>query len=301
MRAAAVGSSATVSRALHQTVDSLLAGKPVDASYRDTVFNLGIGSATSEDVAFIAAALSKLDGGLQATLIERLSQRPATATALLSEIAAGRVRKEMVSPNQLRQLAKSSAPEVQALVKQLWGTVQANGSEQRQQVVQQMSKYLSSEARGDAKQGWAVYDRICGQCHVMHGRGYEVGPNITANGRGNFEQLVVSVFDPSLVIGEAYKSYTVLTSDGRTLSGLLVEQTPQRVVLKLQGNKVETIPADDIEEIKQNETSLMPEGIEQQLSKQELADLFALLSLQNAPDAASNETIQSTPATLHQR
>ncbi len=73
------------------------------------------------------------------------------------------------------------------------------------------------------------------------------------------------------------------------------------MVLRLQGNKVETIPADDIEQLKQNETSLMPEGIEQQLSKQELADLFALLSLQNAPDAASNETIQSTPANLHQR
>ncbi len=88
-----------------------------------------------------------------------------------------------------------------------------------------MSKYLSNEAKGDANKGWAVYDRICGQCHVMHGRGYEVGPNITSNGRGNFDQLIVSVFDPSLVIGEAYKSYTVLTADGRTLSGLLVEQT----------------------------------------------------------------------------
>ncbi len=135
----------------------------------------------------------------------------------------------------------------------------------------------------------------------MHGRGYEVGPNITANGRGNFEQLLVSVFDPSLVIGEAYKSYTVLTTDGRTFSGLLVEQTPQRVVLRLQGNKVETIPADDIEDLKQNATSLMPEGIEQQLSKQELADLFALLSLQNPPGAEKNEVIQSTPATLHQQ
>ncbi len=78
------------------------------------MLNLGLTSASSEDVAFIASALPKLDGGLQATLIERLSQRPATAVPLLAEIAAGRVRKEMVGPNQLRQLAKSSEPELQS-------------------------------------------------------------------------------------------------------------------------------------------------------------------------------------------
>ncbi len=77
-----------------------------------------------------------------------------------------------------------------------------------------------------------MYDRICGQCHVLHGRGLEVGPNITRNGRGSFEQLVSSVFDPSLVVGEAYKSTIVATDDGRVLQGLLVEKNDQRVVLK---------------------------------------------------------------------
>jgi putative heme-binding domain-containing protein len=180
----------------------------------------------------------------------------------------------MVSPNQMRLLAQSSSPEILAHVKTIWGAVQSKVSEQRQKVVEQKTAFLLNEARGDAKRGLAVYDRICGQCHLLHGRGYEVGPNITANGRGNFEQLIVSVFDPSLVIGEAYKSYTLLTVDGRVLNGLLVEQTPQRTVLRLQGNKQETIPADEIEEFKQNDKSLMPEGLEEQMTAQELADLF---------------------------
>ncbi len=133
----------------------------------------------------------------------------------------------------------------------------------------------------------------------MHGRGYEVGPNITSNGRGNFEQLVVSVFDPSLVIGDAYKSVTVRTEDDKVLTGLLVEQNSQKVVLKLQGNKLETIPIDSIDEMKQNEKSLMPEGIEEQMTRQEAADLFALLSLEGPYDAEKNNTIMGTPPNLH--
>ncbi len=79
--------------------------------------------------------------------------------------------------------------------------------------------FFTRLARGDIERGWKVYDRICGQCHVLHGRGLEVGPNITRNGRGSFEQLVSSVFDPSLVVGEAYKSTIVATDDGR-LAGI---------------------------------------------------------------------------------
>jgi putative heme-binding domain-containing protein len=301
LRTAAIGSKQTTSRAMRQVLEQLLSGKPVDARYRDIAFDLGLASASADDVAAIAGGLAKLDAGLQATLVERMSQRVTTAEALLAEIEAGRVRKEMVSPNQMRLLAMSSSPVILEQVRKIWGTIQFNGSEQRQRVVKEKAEFLVKQARGDAKRGWAVYDRICGQCHVMHDRGYEVGPNITANGRGNFEQLVVSVFDPSLVIGEAYKSFTVLTVDGRVVNGLLVEQTPQRTVLRLQGNKLETIPVDEIEEMKQNDKSLMPEGLEEQMTSQELADLFALLSLELPPESKENRLIQSTPETLHSR
>jgi putative membrane-bound dehydrogenase-like protein len=298
LRTAAIGSRETVSKALKHTLEQLLANQSIDEPYRNLVFDLGLATASQDDVALIARSLTKLDGSLQATLVERMSQRTSTAEALLEEIAAGRLRKEMVGPNQMRLLAQSSSPVVLGHVKTIWGAVQSKVSEQRQKVVEQKTAFLLKEARGDAKRGLAVYDRICGQCHLLHGRGYEVGPNITANGRGNFEQLIVSVFDPSLVIGEAYKSYTLLTVDGRVVNGLLVEQTPQRTVLRLQGNKLETIPADEIEQFKQNDKSLMPEGLEEQMTAQELADLFALLSLEGPIDAKDNRLIPGAPETL---
>ena len=58
---------------------------------------------------------------------------------------------------------------------------------------------------GDASAGQAVFHKLCGQCHTIHGKGADVGPDITVNGRASYEQLLSNVFDPSLVIGAAYR------------------------------------------------------------------------------------------------
>jgi putative heme-binding domain-containing protein len=217
----------------------------------------------------------------------------------LQQIASGQLPKDVLGPNQIRLLAASQSDAIRAKVKEIFGSVRLEESANRQKVVAEMSRHLLKEAHGDASKGWAVYDRICGQCHQLHGRGYEVGPEITRNGRGNFEQLIVSVFDPSLVIGEAYQSVTVLTEDGRAISGLVTERSDQRIVLKVQGGKTEVIPTDEVQELRQNAQSLMPEGLEEQMTRQEMADLFALLSLQSPPDAKENTTISGTPESLH--
>ena len=133
----------------------------------------------------------------------------------------------------------------------------------------------------------------------MHGRGAEVGPNITANGRGSYEQLMVSVFNPSLVIGDAYKGVTIRTEDGTVVTGLLVSRDKEKTVLKVQGGKEQTILEKEIETFLQDKKSLMPEGIENQLSPQELFDLFALLTLEKPPESKENTILSGTPEDLH--
>jgi putative heme-binding domain-containing protein len=118
----------------------------------------------------------------------------------------------------------------------------------------------------------------------MYGEGADVGPDITRNGRASFEQLISNVFDPSLVIGSAYQAQTVVTTEGRVVTGLLVENSPQRVILKVQGDKQEVIPRDEVEEQKTSPLSLMPEGLEKQLQPEELLNLFAWLTLDRPPE-----------------
>lgn len=263
----------------------------------EAIVNRGDASAQSQ----LVQRLVSLPVGLQARIAASMAQRDATAAMLLQEISAGKLPKDVLGPNQIRLIAASQSDAIRAKVKEIFGSVRLEESANRQKVVVEMTKRLRDQAHGDASKGWAVYDRICGQCHQLHGRGYEVGPEITRNGRGNFEQLIVSVFDPSLVIGEAYQSVTVLTEDGRAISGLVTERSDQRIVLKVQGGKTEVIPKDEVQELRQNAQSLMPEGLEEQMTRQEMADLFALLSLQSPPDAKENTTIAGTPESLHTR
>ena len=121
------------------------------------------------------------------------------------------------------------------------------------------------------------------------------GPDITLNGRSNFDQLLSNVFDPSLVIGAGYQAVSVTTVKGRSLTGLLVEDTPQRVVLKVQGGKLETIARAEVDDLTVSKVSLMPEGIEKQLKPQELADLFAFLVLDKPPSDPNARKIPGAP------
>src|SRR5262249_9810469 len=157
---------------------------------------------------------------------------------------------------------------------------------QRELVVDQVRRSLRTMS-GDPFAGRAVFDKPCAQCHKIHGQGQDVGPDITANGRNDFQQLLSNVLDPSLVIGPGYQATTLSTTDGRVLTGLLVEDGRDRVVLKLQGGKLETIPRDQGDESKTAEVSLMPEDVEKQLTPQETAALFAFLCRDKPPSDPS--------------
>lgn len=273
----------------------------VENGLRDTILDLGLRKLPAEQVAGVVARLPKMKGAIQSSIAERLCQRSESAEVFLKGVKEGSIRKELLSPNRIRLLAASNQASIKTLVGQIWGSVNTESSKEREAVIQRVGNALRWDARGNAEKGWLVYDRICGQCHVMHGRGNEVGPNITSNGRGSYEQLLVSVFNPSLVIGEAYKSVTIRTKDDEIITGLLVERTDKRVVVKVQGGKEQSIAAEEIDEFKQDSKSLMPEGLENQMTPQELADLFALLTLEQKPDSKENSKIQGTPENLHSK
>ncbi|MFN9437855.1 MAG: PVC-type heme-binding CxxCH protein [Planctomycetota bacterium] len=286
--------------ALEQVLGDLVEGKQVGPPFRDMALDLGIARADDEAIEILVHALPQLPSDVQAGIAERMCLREPGTTAFLQQVAAGHVRKELLGPNRVRLLATEGSDSAKGLIAKVWGTVSTATSQEREDVVRRVADQLRWDARGNAEKGWVVYNRICGQCHVMHNQGAEVGPNITANGRGSYEQLLVSIFHPSLVIGDAYRSVTLRTEDGAIVTGLLVSRDDAKTVIKVQGGKETTIPAAEIAEFRQDTKSLMPEGLENQMTPQEMADLFALLTLEKPPGTPDNGTISGTPLYLHQ-
>ena len=184
------------------------------------------------------------------------------------------------------------------LVRTRWGTVRTERNPQRTQVIGDIRELLTSTI-GDPLRGQLVFNKVCGQCHKIYGQGQEVGPDITRNGRASFDQLLSNVFDPSLVIGAAYQARTVITTEGRVLTGLVAEDNEQRLVLKIQGGKQEVVPRDKVDEVVVSKLSLMPEDLEKQLKPQELVDLFQFLTLDHAPQDPQAALIPGAPEKAH--
>ena len=270
---------------LVDSLDSLLsASATTDAArFRRHVFDALTRSNSADVARRVLAVYPRLEDDLKPAAVELLTSRVAWSNQLLDAVADGRVSKDAVNVNQLRKLLKTGDKNLAKRVEQTWGALRADRNPAREQVVAAIRKLLVESPPGDPRAGQVVFTRLCGQCHKIHGAGQDVGPDITVNGRASLEQLLSNVFDPSLVIGNAYRARTVTTSDGRVLTGLLVEEGPQRIVLKLQGGKLETIARSDVEEIEISRLSLMPEGVEAQYKPQEIIDLFAFLKLDKPP------------------
>lgn len=227
--------------------------------------------------------------------IEPLTSNADTMRLLLQRVASGHVSKDLINTNQLRKWLGSREPELIESIESIWGTVRAADNAARAELVAAVLARIQQGGEGSAQRGAAVFDRVCSQCHVLHGRGYEVGPNIENNGRGSLQQLASNILDPSLVIGEAYQAQTVLTTDGEVVSGLVAADNERFLKLKVQGGKIVEFDKQEIEEIKASTQSLMPEGVETQMQPQELLDLLAYLCVLKPLEAPDNSLIPGTP------
>ncbi|HXJ75675.1 MAG TPA: c-type cytochrome, partial [Candidatus Dormibacteraeota bacterium] len=215
---------------------------------------------------------------LQPLVIELLMQREPWARKVLDAVLTNALPRDVLHANHLRKILDSNDREAIWAVEKAFGSIRQERSPERERIVQEMAVSLR-EHLGDPERGQVVFRNLCAQCHTIYGQGGKVGPDLTANGRASFDQLLSSVFDPSLVIGPGYQVTTVVTKDGRNLTGLIAEDNEQRVVIRLAGEGEETIPRQLIKYTRASKLSMMPEGIETWVPKKDLADLFAFLAL----------------------
>ena len=134
---------------------------------------------------------------------------------------------------------------------------------------------------GDIRRGQAVFHSnkaACSTCHAMGYLGGAVGPDLTRIGGVRSEQdLLESILFPSLSFVRSYEPVIVATREGKTFSGNVRSEGPNGVVLTTGPRQEIRVHRDEIEEIRPGNVSVMPSGLDQQLSDQDLADLLSFL------------------------
>ena len=130
---------------------------------------------------------------------------------------------------------------------------------------------------GDPYRGKKLYMESCGRCHVLFDQGGQVGPNLTGYQRDQLKTLLMNVIAPNLEIREGFQAMVALTSDGKLVTGFIERENPDQLILRSIDGQTHTLDRNDIESLKPQPSSLMPEGLLDKLTPEQLCDLFAYL------------------------
>ncbi len=115
------------------------------------------------------------------------------------------------------------------------------------------------------------------RCHTLFGKGGKLAPDLTTYRRDDLDNILMNIVNPSAEIREGYTTAIIATTEGRVLSGIVIEQDKNVVVLRGDDGKDAAIARDEIEAMKMSMKSIMPEGLLKGLGDQEVRDLFAYL------------------------
>jgi putative membrane-bound dehydrogenase-like protein len=137
---------------------------------------------------------------------------------------------------------------------------------------------------GNAEAGRAVFMGVgtCIKCHKVGDEGKMVGPELSGIGRklsraAFYEAILV----PSAAISHNYETWTALSADGQTVSGLLISKTPTEVVIRAADGIDTTIKTDDLDELVKQPVSLMPADLAATMSADDLVNLVTWLETLN--------------------
>jgi putative membrane-bound dehydrogenase-like protein len=218
----------------------------------------------------------KLSGDLRTRAQTFLFSRPVSALAFLRAVDAARILPADVPLDQLRRAIQYDQSEIKKLVAKHWGQVAAPPPGVRVARINSVL-HLLGQGPGHLAVGKELFQKHCATCHTLFGEGNKVGPDLTSADRKNRSFLVTSIVDPSAIIRPEYVAHTVTTTDGRMLTGLIVDRSPAAITLLDAKNERTVLAQNRIESLEPSSVSLMPDNILDPLDDQQIRDLFSYL------------------------
>lgn len=204
-------------------------------------------------------------------IIETLLQKTPWASKLLDAIAAGKIPASSLSSLQYAALKRHPDKSLRQAAEKL-----AQPNANRAKLIADYMPALTMPA--NPERGKTLFTATCAACHKHQNIGAEIGPNLAAMVLRGPESLLVNILDPNREVNPQFSAWIVRTRDGRTLTGTIESESASALTLKQISGQPATLPRSDIAELKSLGLSLMPEGLENVLDKQAMADLLAWLA-----------------------
>jgi len=191
---------------------------------------------------------------------------------LFDAIEASKLQPFSFNVARVNQVLRHSDDGVRKRAKTLFAEVASD----RQKIIS--SYHDAASRRGDVARGKDVFRRVCSGCHRIGDMGSEVGPDlVNLGGRLTKGNLLTQILDPNASIAAGYEEYFIETADGRTISGILVEDSATSLTLRRKEGHQDTLLRSNIARMRTSTVSAMPEGHEREINSQQMSDLLEYL------------------------
>ncbi len=205
-------------------------------------------------------------------VVDALIQSPQNTQRLLTAIEEGVIQRVELEPDKKQLLLRHPDSNIRTKSQQLFGN-EANTD--RAKVVQEFQSVLSLEGR--VAEGKEVFTKKCSTCHQAGSIGTQVAPNLASVKNKSAADLLIAILDPNREAQPNFNVYTVITLQGKVLTGIIASETATSITLKRAEGKQDVILRNNIDELISNGVSLMPVGLEKDLKAQDIADVISFI------------------------
>jgi len=209
---------------------------------------------------------------IKSAVIAAVVSKPAFINELFAAIEKGNITGAELSSADRTRLMSDKNKEISERAKALFKELEGGD---RMKVYNDYRAAFSPN--GDAKLGKAVFQKACSACHTYQNVGGKVGPDLTGVKNQPADALMLHILVPNYEVLPAYQSVSVRTNDGRSFSGWLVSENENSLTLRTTFGTDESILRKNVSTLSNSGLSLMPDGLEQGITKDEMSKLIAYL------------------------
>jgi putative heme-binding domain-containing protein len=216
---------------------------------------------------------------LRGTIVDALLRDDAWAAKLLDAVEAKQVTAADIDLARRQRLMNHGNKAIKERAAKL--LAESAVAQNRQKLLDAWQPVLSM--KGDGKRGAEVFRQTCAVCHKLNDQGQDVGPNLETVREWTGEAMLTSILDPSRQFEPKYVAYTATTSSGETIYGVITAETGNSVTMKELDGKERPVLRGDLKSLVSSNRSMMPDGFESSMTRQQLADVMQFLK---APERA---------------
>jgi putative membrane-bound dehydrogenase-like protein len=259
-------------------IASLLQELIADAALRGLALRMLAGFADEKTPKAILGHYASLTEEEKSDAIHTLASRPTYARALLEAVEKGQVPRRDISAFNVRQMMALQQKDISDRLAKIWGSLRPASKEKAERMAQYKALLTPAYIRtASLSQGRQVFARNCASCHRLFDQGGAIGPELTGSQRANLDYVLENLLDPSAIVPFDYRVTILETKDGRYLTGIIKQENDLTVTVQTQNDAV-MIPKNKIESRNLSPLSLMPDGLLDKMSHEEIRDLVAYLA-----------------------